>query len=104
MKKTVILFLISIFLFSSCTYSFGEKGGYLREYPETVFQKEPEGISEYRAVWFSYLDYEKHLSNKNEAEFAPAVREVFKKISDFGFNTVIFQILPFLQQSEVRGR
>ena len=95
MKKTVILFLISIFLFSSCTYSFGEKGGYLREYPETVFQKEPEGISEYRAVWFSYLDYEKHLSNKNEAEFAPAVREVFKKISDFGFNTVIFQILPF---------
>ena len=104
MKKTISIFILILILLSSCSKSFIGRQGYLREYPETVKIKEAQEPTEYRAIWFSYLDYSKHLSGLSEDKYKEKISAIFSGVSDFGFNTVIFQVLPHsdsLYKSEI---
>lgn len=47
--------------------------------------------SEMRAVWISFLEYQKILKGKTEGEFKNAVCEYFDNCAEYGLNTVIVQ-------------
>lgn len=55
--------------------------------PVTVSSK----TSEMRAVWISFLEYQKILKGKTEGEFKNAVCGYFDNCAEFGLNTVIVQ-------------
>ena len=46
-------------------------------------------VPEKRAVWISFLEYQKILKNKTEREFRNTVCEYFNKCAEYGLNTVI---------------
>lgn len=106
MKKTVSVLLFFLVFLSACSSKAPDQSGYLREYPQTVLIKEPnaERQKEYRGIWFSYLDYSKTLSGLSKEQFEKEIISIFAQIKDFGFNTVIFQVLPHadaLYESEI---
>jgi hypothetical protein len=74
MKKTVLIITSLLFLFNSCSKIVGNEGKEILEFPRdyTVPIVEDE-MFETRAVWFSYLDYEKTLSNLSENDFKASV-------------------------------
>lgn len=45
--------------------------------------------SEKRAVWISFLEYQKILKNKTERQFRNSICEYFDKCAEYGLNTVI---------------
>lgn len=51
--------------------------------------------AEVRAVWVSYLEFERILKNKSQRQFASSIQKMFLNIKAFGFNTVIVQVRPF---------
>ncbi len=48
--------------------------------------------TEMRAVWISFLEYQKILKNKTEKAFTKSVEEYFNKCVNYGLNTVVVQV------------
>ena len=77
-----ILTIAVVFCFSiPVVYDFSDK--------TRVLQKE------YHAVWFSYSDWQKELSDLDEAEFTLAVDGILGNCKKRGLNTVILQLRAF---------
>ena len=51
--------------------------------------------AEVRAVWISFLEFERILTNKTERQFTASIQKMFGTSKDFGLNTVIVQVRPF---------
>ena len=48
--------------------------------------------AEFRAVWFSFRDWQTYLKGKNEADFTSAFNSVCQKAKDNGLNTIIIHV------------
>ena len=51
--------------------------------------------SEYRAVWFSYLDLSGMLKGQGQSAFRQNIKTAFQNVSNLGCNVVIVQVRPF---------
>lgn len=63
------------------------------------------GQAPYRAVWFSFLDWN-HLDTSGETAFTQSAETVMKNCASVGANTVIIQVRPFgdaIYPSEIYG-
>lgn len=78
MRKRFFSVLMSVFLFFSC-------------FPMLKI----DANMEKRAVWISYLDFEKYLKDKNEADFTATFEEMCKNSVDLGLNTLIVHVRSF---------
>ncbi len=93
MKKRLIALALIIFLFSSCSSKSDMVNKTVIEFPRSYSVKYNKTEKyEKRAVWFSYLDYEKTLEGLDEKSFSDKITSMFSEIKSFGFNTVIFQV------------
>lgn len=93
MKKCILCLITVLILLTSCAAEYGTSGEFIKEFPRTKSIKVVEDEdTEVKAVWISYLDYGKTLSGLTEDAFKIKIDEMFSEISDFGFNTVIFQV------------
>ena len=82
MRKKFFSVLMAVFLFFSC-------------FPVLKV----DASMKKRAVWISYLDFEKYLQNKNEADFTAMFENMCKKSIDQGLNTLIVHVRAFNQCS-----
>lgn len=91
MKKTLSLLLIICLLLASCQLS----NEPLPNSPETSGQNSNEtSFGKIKGIWISCYD---HIStaNKTENEYFAQVDEMFKKISETGFNTAFVHLRAF---------
>lgn len=51
--------------------------------------------TEYRAVWFSYMDLQALLKNCSQAQFTQNIATAFDTCANIGLNRVILQVRPF---------
>ncbi len=57
--------------------------------------KTTEKPSEMRACWFSYLEWQLLLKNKDEKQFTETVREIFNNLKNCGINTLMLHLRAF---------
>lgn len=82
MKKVIPLILILCFTFSSCTL------------PQESSIPKTEKETYRKAIWIAYYELAQMTDGKNQSEFESVVKEKFKALSDYGFNTVTVQVRP----------
>lgn len=66
-----------------------------RAQPDTAEAISIKNAHEVRAVWFSYLEFQKLLTGRNEQQFKANIEEAFDRVKSTGFNTVFVQVRPF---------
>lgn len=66
------------------------EGGY---YPTNGYY--PLNFKEQRAVWFSYLEYDRLMRGKSREEFASGLGDCFDNAAALGINTVYFQVRAY---------
>ena len=89
MKKCVCLILSFIILFNLCSCS---------KLPETTAQKSDSPKINYdylKGVWLPYYEIGEIFSSLDEAHATEKMDEIFKELSDLGFNTVFFHVRAF---------
>ena len=52
-------------------------------------------ITETRAIYFSYIEFNNYIRNKKETESKENIKTVLDNIKEFGFNTIIVHVRPF---------
>jgi len=52
-------------------------------------------ITETRAIYFSYIEFNNYIRNKKETESKENIKKVLDNIKEFGFNTIIVHVRPF---------
>lgn len=62
-------------------------------YPATSYY--PLNFSRQKAVWISYLEYDRIMKNADEQEFTESLAECFDNIVMLGCNTVYFQVRAY---------
>jgi len=78
MKKIVLVFFTLLFIFS--IYN--------------IF-KQPEEKQEIKGVFISYIDYS-NLKGRTKKEQEDIIAQMIENVEDFGLNTVILQVRPFM--------
>lgn len=101
MKKTIfkiisiLLIIFSVLSIASCK---NNKDDEKTNEPPTLSAEELEKVKrdEIRAVWVSFSEVNDLIKNNNSPEtFTPAIDQMFTKIKDFGFNTVMFHVRAY---------
>ena len=104
MKKCIyVLFLMILFLCScseknESTYekiTLNEQTVEQLQINQTESAYTPVNFSRQKAVWFTMMDFEKAINNRNCEEFTTYISEAVEKIKDTGFNTVYLHIRPY---------
>ena len=73
----VVLFVVSFF------YSF------LSNKEENV------GLDEVKAVYFSYIEFDNYIANKNENDSKNNIKMIIENLKKYGFNRIIVHVRPF---------
>lgn len=81
MKNLIPIFLSLCLLLSGCTYDIVQE-------PITAEVKYK------KAIWITYYELSDFTMNSTENSFTEKIDEVFKRLSEFGFNTVVVQVRP----------
>ncbi len=81
MKTKYLYYLIFILFFISIFVSFTPK-----------FKKETEEV---KAIYFSYIEFSKYITDKNEENSKNNIKEIIRNLKDNGFNRIIVHVRPF---------
>lgn len=101
MKKTIfkilsiLLIIFSVLSIASCTKNDVDENN---SEPPTLSAEDMEKVksTEVRAVWVSFSEVNDLIKNNNSSEaFTLAADEMFSKIKEFGFNTVMFHVRAY---------
>ena len=81
--RKIIQVILACLLFSS--FIVGCKKGEDNPNILEVFEEKQEDVY---AMWFSYLDYQEILQNRNEESFRDGVEEIVQNLEELGINTI----------------